>query len=145
MLSGYSMLAICEEPRARSISYSFRNRTSSDAGLRLTAVISIPRSPATASLVIFQPPACASSLQRRRALASRRFEAHCLPTPHPAIFAEGSLGTLGLPRAEPVNIKIENGSDMRESAQWRDRDSASPELHVVFTHVQPLRCLGRAD
>ena len=66
-------------------------------------------------------------------------------TPYPKTLRGKRLCASGLPGAEPVNVEIENGGDMREGVEWWDRDSASPELHVAFTHPQPFRCLGRAD
>lgn len=62
-----------------------------------------------------------------------------------AIPAKCESGDLGLPCAKPVNIEIEKGGETHTSVQRRDGDSASPILHVVFIHFQPLGCACRAD
>jgi hypothetical protein len=77
-----------------------------------------------------------SDLQSRTSLSTAD-HTHRLPavTPYPAILTESGLGDLGVPRAEPVNVEIEDGGETRASVQRRDRDSASPILYVVFTHA----------
>ena len=67
--------------------------------------------------------------------ASGRIWTHRVPTPDPETPTNSGLGDMGLPGAEPVNVEIENGGETRTSVQRRDRDSASPILHVVFTHA----------
>jgi hypothetical protein len=50
-----------------------------------------------------------------------------------------------VPRAEPVNVEIEGGGQTHTGVQRRHGDSASPILHLLFTHAQPPRCARRAD
>jgi len=69
---------------------------------------------------------------------------HDTPT-QPAVLTRCGLGDLSLPRAKPVNIKLEDGGETHTGVQRRHGDSMSPIVHVVFTHAQPPRCARRAD
>ncbi|MGF6303168.1 hypothetical protein OKW42_006521 [Paraburkholderia sp. WC7.3d] len=50
-----------------------------------------------------------------------------------------------LPCAKPVNIEMEGRGETNTGVQRRHGDSASPILHVIFAHTQPLRCACRTD
>ena len=67
--------------------------------------------------------------------ASRRIWTHWGPDALPAIPRKSRLGDLGVPSAESVNVEIEDGSETCTGNYRRNRDSASPILHVVFTHA----------
>ncbi|MGF6609297.1 hypothetical protein OKW45_004219 [Paraburkholderia sp. WSM4175] len=76
---------------------------------------------------------------------SERTGIHGAQTPRPAIPANCESGDRRLPGAKPVNIELEDGGKTRTSVQRRHGDSASPILHVIFAHTQPLRCACRTD
>jgi len=42
-----------------------------------------------------------------------------------------------------MNVDLKDGSHARKSVQRRNRNSASPVLHVVLADAQSLRCLRR--
>ncbi|WP_175166397.1 hypothetical protein [Paraburkholderia fynbosensis] len=44
-----------------------------------------------------------------------------------------------------MNIEMEDGGETHTGVQRRHGDSASPILHVIFAHTQPLRCACRTD
>jgi hypothetical protein len=54
----------------------------------------------------------------------------------PALLSQSrSVSNLSLARTEPMNVDIKDGSHTRKSVQGRNRNSASPILHVVLAHA----------
>jgi hypothetical protein len=46
-----------------------------------------------------------------------------------------SVSNLSLARTEPMEVDIKDGSHTRKSVQGRNRNSASPILHVVLAYA----------
>jgi len=55
------------------------------------------------------------------------------------------VSALLLSRAEPVNIDVGRRRQAIERAQRRHRNSAPPELHVGFAHVEHVGGFGGTD
>ena len=71
-----------------------------------------------ASYVVFEIPRrrIASRYLADQGASNRTYlDSQGVPTPYPAIPKKSRLGELGLSRAEPVNVEMENGGETRTS------------------------------